>query len=151
MASVPTIRLLIVTGVAAASVDELPPLVRFLIEAAAERYVITPRLEGPLHWLVSDLDPAAHEADERLEVLLGHFRSMDAPSEGDVGDDFPMTAMRDAVSRFRPDHILIALRAGREGWQERHLTDQVRQQFHVPITVFEIDQTGHVPRPDLSH
>jgi hypothetical protein len=50
------------------------------------------------------------------------------------------------VRRFRPDHILIALRASdHSAWQERHLVDRVREAFHIPITVFEIDRLGQVP------
>jgi hypothetical protein len=148
MSSIPATRLLIATGDAAVDADELPPVVRFLIEGAAERLVITPPLEDRLHWLVSDSDRATHRADERLRAVLGHLRSIDAPSEGIIGDDSPMRALEDAVSEFGPDHILLALRSkDHEGWQERHLTDRVVRQFHIPITVFEIDRTGHVPVP----
>lgn len=151
MVSMPRTRLLVATGAAAADADALPPLIRFLIEGSAELFVITPRLEGPLHWLVSDSDRATHEADDRLNAVLGHFDSRDAPTGGAVGDDSPMTALKDAVDRFRPDHILIALRTEpHPGWQGRHLIDRARQQFHIPITVFEIDETGHVQVPDLS-
>lgn len=67
---------------------------------------------------------------------------------GDVGDDTPYSAFIDAVRRFSPDHILIALRAAdHSAWQERQLVDRVRQAFHIPLTVFEIDHSGHVPKP----
>jgi hypothetical protein len=68
-----------------------------------------------------------------------------------VGDDSPIRAFEDAVSAFKPDHILIALRsADHDGWQERHLVDRVRERFHIPMTIFEIDRSGHVPVPDVS-
>jgi hypothetical protein len=45
-----------------------------------------------------------------------------------------------------PHHILVALRAAdRRGWQERQLVDRVREAFHIPITIFEIDPAGRVP------
>jgi hypothetical protein len=54
----------------------------------------------------------------------------------------------DAVGRFRPDHILIALRsADHSAWQERHLVDKVREAFHIPLTTFEIDRRGQIPTP----
>jgi len=49
---------------------------------------------------------------------------------------------------FRPDHIIIGMRThDHDGWQERHLIEKVRRRFHVPMTVFEIDEQGHSPAP----
>jgi hypothetical protein len=42
MSSTEERRLLIVTGAAAADIEELPPLVRSLIESASEILVVTP-------------------------------------------------------------------------------------------------------------
>jgi hypothetical protein len=149
MASMPMVRLLIATGAAVVDPGAIPPLVRYLIEGASERFVMTPRLPGPLQWLVSDTDRATHEADERLDTVLGQLNAMGSPGEGRVGDDTPIRAFEDAVSTFAPDHILIALRsADHDGWQERHLVDRIRQRFHIPMTIFEIDRSGHVPAPD---
>jgi hypothetical protein len=132
-------RLLVATGAAVADLEELPPLVRGLLGAASDVLVITPILPGALQWLVSDTDRARHEADERLNGVLGHMAEMDVPAEGRVGDETPLTAFDDAVRDFKPDHILIALRSGEDaGWQERGLVDQIRASFRIPITVFEI-------------
>jgi hypothetical protein len=71
-----------------------------------------------------------------------------AAEAGAVGDETPLSAFADAVRSFRPHHILIALRASdHSAWQERQLIDRVREAFHIPITVFEIDQAGRVPAP----
>ena len=139
-------RLLVATGAAVADIDELPPLVRGLIDAASEVLVITPILPGGLQWLASDTDRARHEADERLGTVLGQLGAMDVQVEGRVGDETPLTAFDDAVGQFRPDHILIALRnSDHAGWQERGLLDKVRERFRLPITVFEIGAEGEVP------
>jgi hypothetical protein len=149
--AMPKTRLLIATGAAAVEVGAVPPLVRFLIEGASERFVITPALPSKLQWLVSDTDRATHEADERLDAVLGQMDEIGASAEGSVADDTPLRAFEDAIKAFKPDHILIALRsADHDGWQERHLVDRVRQRFHVPMTVFEIDRTGHAPAPHLA-
>ena len=138
-------RLLVVTGAAAADVDALPAFVRQLIEDASEVLVVTPILAGGLQWLVSDTDRARAEADERLETVLGHVASV-APAanvEGAIGDETPLTAFADAIVRFRPDHLLIALRAGdHAAWQERRLVDRVIDRFGLPTTVFELDSRG---------
>jgi hypothetical protein len=143
-------RLLIVTGTAAVDANELPPLVRALLESASEILVITPVLPGRLQWLASDTDRVRHEADERLDTVLAQIEAV-APgtaTRGHVGDETPLSAFADAVRRFRPNHILIALRAAdHSGWQERQLTERVREAFHIPLTIFEIDRAGHVPAP----
>ena len=141
-------RLLIVTGAAVSDVDELPPLVRSLIEAASQILVVTPMLPGRLRWLASDTDRVSYEADERLRTVLSHVETLapEAAASGRVGDDTPLSVFADAVRRFRPDHILLALRASdHSAWQERRLTDRVREGFHIPLTIFEIDSGGRVP------
>jgi hypothetical protein len=140
-------RLLIATGEAAASEDELPRLVRALIENASELLVMTPMLIGRLQWLASDTDRARYEADERLSTVLGHVETLapEARVHGRIGDETPFTAFADAIRDFLPDHILIALRSGdHSGWQERGLLDQIRE-FGIPITVFELDRAGRPP------
>lgn len=143
-------RLLIMTGAAAADVDEVPPSVRALIASASDILVVAPALPGRLQWLVSDIDRVREEADERLETVMSQVESLagDALQGGTVGDDTPYDAFIDAVRRFQPHHILIALRAAdHSAWQERQLVDRAREAFHIPITIFEIDQAGRVPAP----
>jgi hypothetical protein len=140
-------RLLIVTGAAVADVVELPESVRSLIASASEILVITPVLPSRLEWIASDTDRVRHEADERLGTVVSHVEELAPESEvvGDVGDETPLSAFADAVRRFGPDHILIALRASdHSAWQERGLVDRVREAFPLPLTVFEIDRAGHV-------
>ncbi|HEY7707615.1 MAG TPA: hypothetical protein VH968_10650 [Gaiellaceae bacterium] len=142
-------RLLIVTGAAAAEVDELPPHVRSLIESASEILVVTPVLPSRLQWLASDTDRVRHEADERLETVIGQVEELapEAAATGTIGDETPLSAFTDAVRRFQPNYILLALRAAdHSAWQERGLTDRVRE-LHIPLTTFEIDRAGRVPEP----
>jgi hypothetical protein len=144
-------RLLIAAGEAVAGLEELPPLIRRLIEAASEILVVSPVLVGRVRWLASDTDRARYEADGRLGVVLGHVQELASGAEAraQVGDETPLTAFEDAVRAFRPDHILVALRgADHAAWQEQGLIDAVLEAFHVPITVFEIDRAGQVPRDD---
>ena len=141
-------RLLIATGAVAADAAQLPGLVRELIESASDILVISPILPGRLHWLVSDTDRARYEADERLESVLGQVVAVapEARVVGAVGDETPLTAFGDAIRNFRPDHILIALRApDHDAWQEHNLVNRIRKSFGIPITVFELDRVGHSP------
>jgi hypothetical protein len=148
VAVTPETRLLIATGESAQDVGELPPLVRTLIASAAEIFVVTPILVSRLRWLASDTDRARYEADERLAVVLGHIEALapEAEAKAQVGDDTPLTAFGDAIRAHRPDHVLIGLRSDdHNAWQERGLLDALRSEFHIPMTVFEIDQAGRVP------
>lgn len=150
MTSVGGSRLLIATGEAAASEDQLPRLVRMLIENASELLVMTPMLISRLQWLASETDRARYEADERLTTVLGHVEALapEAGIRGRIGDDTPFTAFADAIREFLPDHILIALRSSdHSGWQERGLLDRIRE-FGIPITVFELDRAGRPPIPN---
>ena len=144
-------RLLIVTGAAASEVAQLPALIRSLIESASDILVVAPVLPDRIQWLVSDTDRVRREADERLRTVMAHVEAIapGAAETGALGDETPLSAFADAVRRFRPDHILIALRAAdHSAWQERGLTDRVREAFHIPLTIFEIDESGRVPEPE---
>jgi hypothetical protein len=141
--TMPRFRLLIVTNAAAAGPASLPPVVRFLIQAASVRFVVSPRLTTPLQWLETDIDGATVQARTRLDAVLGHFGSDLAPISGAIGDDTLLLAIDDAINDFGPDHLLIGLRDHeRDGQQERHLLDKVRRRFHMPLTVFEVDEAG---------
>jgi hypothetical protein len=140
-----TPRLLLVADAAIADMNELPPLVRKVIEGAGELYVVTPTLPGRLDWLASQTNPARHAADERLDRVLGQLRAIGAHADGRTGDEDILTAFSDAVAQFHPDHILIALRSSAHAnWQERGLIARVRERFDRPLTTFSLDEQGHV-------
>ena len=134
-------RLLIAAGGVAAGPEQLPPGVRTLIDAADHVMVIAPRLPKLLEWISSDTDKATAEADERLQVVLGQMDELDTPASGEVGADDPLVAFEDAIRKFAPDHILVALRPqDRAGWQERGLLDRIGKRFGLPLTVFELQE-----------
>jgi hypothetical protein len=132
-------RLLIAAGGVAAAPEQIPPGVRVLIDAAERVMVIAPRLPDRLEWISSDTDKATAEADARLQAVLGHMDDLDTPAQGEIGADDPLVAFEDAIRKFGPDHILVALRGeDRAGWQERGLLDRVEERFGLPLTVFTL-------------
>jgi hypothetical protein len=144
-AKLPVQRLLMVADSAVAEVDELPPRVRALIAEAAQVYVVTPSLPGRLAWLADDVDQPRHRADERLNTVLRHMRTIGAQVRGGRGDDTMLVAFDDAVAEFQPDHILVGLlSADHANWQERGLIEHVRERFGLPLTAYVIDPGGHV-------
>src|SRR6185437_5415840 len=115
-------RLLFVSDATVADVDELPPVVRAIIDAATEVNVLTPTLPGRLAWLADDVDRFRHCADERLDTVLDHMHTLGAHATGVAGRGSVLRVIADAVAEFGPDHILIALRSSEHAnWQERRL------------------------------
>ena len=53
-------RLLLVSDAAVADVDELPPVVCAIFDAAIEVHVLTPTLPGRQAWLADDVDRFRH-------------------------------------------------------------------------------------------
>jgi hypothetical protein len=136
-------RLLVVTGDAASDLGEIPFGARSLIDGASEILVVAPALPSRIAWLASDTDRTREVADERLSAVLAQLDDADAAARGTVGADDPMLAFEDAISDFRPQHILIALRdRDQAGWQERGLIEKVLERFELPVTVFRIRSRG---------
>jgi nucleotide-binding universal stress UspA family protein len=142
-------RLLFVADAAVAEVADLPPAVRALIDAAGDVYVLTPTLPGRLAWLADDVDRFRHVADERLDTVLGHVRSIGAHASGVAGRGSIAQVIADAVAAFEPSHILIALRSPEHaGWQERRLFEHVQERFGLPVTTYAVDRQGHTSAAD---
>jgi nucleotide-binding universal stress UspA family protein len=147
--SAPLERLLFIADAAVANTDELPGAVRAVIDAAAELYVVTPTLPGRLAWLTDDVDRFRHIADERLDAVLAHMRSIGAHVTGRAARGSVMTVIADAVEEFGPDHILIALRdSDHANWQERKLIAHVEERFGLPVTTYAVDLDGHTSIAD---
>jgi nucleotide-binding universal stress UspA family protein len=142
-------RLLFIADAAVADVDELPPAVRSVIDAAAEVHVVTPTLPGRLAWLADEVDRCRHVADERLDTVLGHMHSIGAKASGLAGRGSVLTVIADAVAEFAPDHMLIALRSSEHAnWQERRLIDHVEERFGLPVTSYAVNLQGHTSPAD---
>ena len=136
-------RLLFVADAAVADVADLPPAVSAVIDAAADVYVLTPTLPGRLEWLADDIDRFQHVADERLDAVLGHMRSIGAHVSGVAGQGSVMTVIGDAVADFTPDHILLALRTSEHAnWQERRLIEHIEERFGLPVTTYAVDASA---------
>jgi nucleotide-binding universal stress UspA family protein len=133
-------RLLFVADAAVADVDELPTAVRAVIDMAADVYVVTPTLPGRLAWLADDIDRCRHVAGERLDTVLGHMRSIGAHATGAAARGSILTVIADAVARFGPDQILLALHSPTQAnWQEHGLIAHVEQRFGLPVTTYSVD------------
>jgi nucleotide-binding universal stress UspA family protein len=139
----PIERLLFVADAAVAAVEELPPAVRYVLDTASKVHILTPTLPGRLAWLSDDVDGCRHVADERLDTVLGHMRSIGVDASGLAGRGSVLTVIADAVADFAPDHILLALRSSEHAnWQERRLVEHIEQRFDLPVTAYGVDERG---------
>src|SRR5918911_1463651 len=142
-------RLLFVSDAAVADVDELPPVVRAIIDGATEVSLLTPTLPGRLAWLADDVDRFGHYADERLDTVLSHMHAIGADAGGAARRGSVLTVIADAVTAVEPDHILIALHVSEHAnWQERRLIEHVENRFRLPLTTFAVDPAGHTRTAD---
>jgi nucleotide-binding universal stress UspA family protein len=142
-------RLLFIADAAVADVDELPPAVRAVLDAAAQVHVLTPTMPGRLAWLSDDIDRCRHVADERLDTVLGHMRSIGIEATGFPRRGSVLTVIADAVADFAPDHILIALRSSAHAnWQEHGLIKQIEDRFRLPVTTYAVNMDGHTADAD---
>jgi hypothetical protein len=139
-------RLLFIADAAVADVDELPVAARRVIEAAGEVFVLTPTLPGRLAWLADDVDGFRHVADERLDTVLAHMRTLNAHVDGVAARGSVLTVIADVVRDFDPDHIVLALRsATHRNWQEHRLVEHIEERFRLPMTTYAVDADGHTP------
>jgi hypothetical protein len=142
-------RLLFVSDAAVADVEELPPTVRTIIDAASEIYVLTPTLPGRLAWLADDVDRSRHYADERLDTVLSHMHAIGADAGGAAARGSVMTVIADAATEFEPHYIMVALHASdHANWQERRLIEHIEKRFRLPVTTFAVNPAGHTPNAD---
>jgi nucleotide-binding universal stress UspA family protein len=142
-------RLLFVSDAALADVDELPPVVRTIIDDATEVCVLTPTLPGRLAWLADEVDRFRHYADERLDMVLSHMHAIGADAAGVAARGSVVTVIADAVTAFEPDHILIAVHVSEHAnWQEHRLIEHVENRFRLPVTTFAVDPAGHTRTAD---
>jgi nucleotide-binding universal stress UspA family protein len=142
-------RLLFVSDIALEHVDELPPAVRAVIDAAEWVNVLTPTLPGRLAWLADDVDRFRHLADKRLNTVVDHMHSIGAQATGGAIRGRLLTVIADAAGAFEPDHILIAVNVSDQAnWQEHKLIERVAQRFGVPVTTFAVDRRGRTSRAD---
>jgi nucleotide-binding universal stress UspA family protein len=113
--------------------------------------VVTPTLPGRLAWLADAVDRFRHLADERLDTVLGHMRSIDAHVSGAAIRGSVLTVIADAVAEFKPDRLLIALRNSEHAnWQERKLIAHIEERFGLPLTTYAVDLQGHTSSADGS-
>jgi hypothetical protein len=111
--------------------------------AGAEVLVIAPALNTRTRFWLSDPDPAIERAEEVQEETVERMDEEGIDAVGDTGESDPLLAIRDALTTFPADEIVLFTHAGGErNWLEEGLVDQVKERFDGPVQhlVIEADE-----------
>ena len=90
-------------------------------------------------------DAVRDSAQVRLDLTLTYLRGEDVVASGELGDEDPYTATRDAVDEYHPDEVIIStLPSSTSGWQRRDLIERIEDNCGVPVThvISDIDAEG---------
>lgn len=104
-----------------------------LREGPCSFYIVVPATPPRGTWTY-DENGARSIARGRLETALGRFRALGADVGGEVGDERPLDAIRDAMRAGAFDAVLLStLPPGRSRWLKADLPRRVRAEFGVPV------------------
>jgi hypothetical protein len=108
--------------------DELLEAVRHRVEGADTLvYVIAPVNEPRAGYVVYE-DTRRASAGRRLERTLTKFREAGIAAAGDVIDNDPLTAVKDAIAMEQPDELIVSTHPEeKSGWRRRNLLDEIRK------------------------
>ena len=102
--------------------------------ADAEVLVVAPALNTKSRFWMSDPDPAIERAQEVQEETVERMDEEGIDAAGDTGESDPMLAIRDALTTFAADEIVLFTHAGGErNWLEEGLVDEAKERFDQPV------------------
>jgi hypothetical protein len=108
--------------------DELLDAVRSRLEGEDTLvYVIAPVNTPSTGYVVYDNSRRA-SAGRRLDGTLRKFREAGIAAAGDVVDNEPLTAVKDAIAMEQPDEIIVSTHPeSKSGWRRRNLIEEIRK------------------------
>ncbi len=108
--------------------DELLEAVRSRVEGTDTLvYVIAPVNEPSAGYVVYDNTRRA-SSGRRLDRTLSKLREAGIAATGDVIDNDPLTAVRDAIAIEQPDELIVSTHPeAKSGWRRRNLVDEIRK------------------------
>ena len=126
--SSPGTRKLLVVANETLTGEELIDAVRRRAEAGEVLVrVIAPVNEPREGYVVYD-DTRRAAAGRRLERTLEQLRAAGISGIGDVVDNEPLTAVRDAIAQEEPDELIVSTHPeAKSGWRRRNLIDEIRR------------------------
>lgn len=115
----------------------LEELRRRLAEGPCRFHVVVPATNSPGGW-THTIDQARAVAQERLQQAVADFAALGAEVDGQVGDERPLDAMRDALRRWPCDEVILStLPAGASRWLGMDLVTRASRVLPIPVTHVE--------------
>lgn len=138
---------------------ELHELIHRRIEAGpAEFHVVVPMIEPrsetpayvaadhrfavpsppPAVGELTPLEEAQQRSEHRLRRMLSLIEEAGGTADGEVGPADARAAAEDALTRFRPDEVIVStLPRGLSRWLKLDLPSRIERMVEVPVTVVE--------------
>jgi hypothetical protein len=97
-------------------------------------------LGGPMAVIpeIADEETPDDRAQQRLRAQLAQLAEIGATATGEIGDEDPVTAVRDALKRWPADEVLLStLPSGLSKWLALDLPHRLARKCTTPITTVE--------------
>ena len=102
-------------------------------------HVVVPQTR-PRHGNVIYDDVVRDSAQVRVDLALEFMSNEGIPGSGEVGDQDPMNAAKDAIAAYELDEVLIStLPAESSGWLRRDLPERLREETGLPVEHVIVD------------
>lgn len=108
--------------------DELIDAVRRHAEAGDVLVRVIAPVSAPREGYVVYENTRRASAARRLDRTVARLREAGLTVIGDVIDDDPLTAVRDAIAQEQPDELIVSTHPdAKSGWRRRNLVDEIRR------------------------
>lgn len=115
----------------------LTELRRRVSEGPCRFHVVVPANVNPDGW-TRTLDEARTRARQRLDDAVERFGKLGAEVDGQVGDERPLDAIRDALRTWQCDEVILStLPAGASRWLKMDLVSRASRTLPIPVTHVE--------------
>jgi hypothetical protein len=105
-------------------------------------HVVVPQTR-PKHGNVIYDEAVRDGAQVRVDLALAFMRENGIEGTGEVGDEDPYNAARDAIAEQRIDEIIVStLPAATSGWLRRDLPERLREGTGLPVEHVVVDIAG---------
>jgi hypothetical protein len=111
-----------------------------LADGAIRAHVVVPLspVGGRLTW---DEQESRSVAQDRLDEVLDRLREMGAEADGEVGDQDPVMAVKDALRGREIDEVIVStLPKGLSRWLGEDVPSRLRDSVPVPVVVVTQDE-----------
>jgi hypothetical protein len=108
--------------------DELLDAVRRHVEGGDVLVTVIAPVNAPREGYVVYEDTRRAAAGRRLERTLAKLREAGIAAIGDVIDNDPLTAVKDAIAMEEPDELIVSTHPqSKSGWRRRNLLEEIRR------------------------